>query len=182
MKPALPVMAERADFIGRISSRMQELVGKLGAPQEAVEVSYQPRLALRNFDDLEEATAAFRKERTRDLKLGATFIGPHRDIIEIGIGGVPLRNYGSMGQKKTVMIAMKLAALQILSEKYGEPAILVLDEAFAQLDRDRSEALLGLLSSLGQVFLASATMTGLDTGTETKIFDVLSGRTRERQV
>jgi len=86
-----------------------------------------------------------------------------------------------MGQKKTVMIAMKLAALQVLSEHRGEPAVLVLDEAFAELDKDRARALLSLLSGVGQVFLASATTTELDIDAAVKMFDVGSGAVRERR-
>ncbi|MEE9553804.1 MAG: SbcC/MukB-like Walker B domain-containing protein, partial [candidate division Zixibacteria bacterium] len=106
--------------------------------------------------------------------IGASLIGPHRDSLDITINGHPLRQFGSLGQKKTVMIAMKLATLETLSEHRREPAILIMDEAFAELDRTRGKALLNLLSDGGQVFLASATMGGLERETMTT-FEVSDG-------
>jgi len=81
MKPALLVMAARDAFIDEIGPKVAELVIKLGAADEKVEVKYQPRMVLENFEDLKAAVSAFRTERPRDLKLGATFLGPHRDVI-----------------------------------------------------------------------------------------------------
>lgn len=76
------------------------------------------------------------------------------------------------------MIAMKLAALKLLSESRQEQAIVILDEAFAQLDRNRLEALLGLLSNYGQVFLASAAPISIDAGA--RIFEIAGGKISER--
>ena len=112
--------------------------------------------------------------------MAASLLGPHRDMLNISIGGHPLRIFGSLGQKKTVMIAMKLAALELLSQKRGERAILVMDEALAQLDNERARSLLGLLSGGGQVFLASATMTGLENEKIT-VFEISDGRVRHRE-
>jgi DNA replication and repair protein RecF len=112
--------------------------------------------------------------------MGSTLIGPHRDLFEINIGGVPIRSYGSMGQKKSVMIAMKLAAFRVLTEHRKEPAILVMDEAFAALDKERSNALLGLLSGIGQVFLASAGYRSVTGDYKLKVFNILEGTVKER--
>jgi DNA replication and repair protein RecF len=80
----------------------------------------------------------------------------------------PLREYGSLGQKKSVMIAMKLAALEVISTHLRDRAILVLDEAFAEFDSGRTGSLLNLLSVGGQVFLAKI-----------RIFRVADGRVTE---
>jgi DNA replication and repair protein RecF len=170
--PALRIMASRAAFLDEIKPDISEISSNLLGPAETVSIIYQPRMPLSDFTDKKEALAAFKLERSRDLKLGATFIGPHRDIIEISVGAKPLRNFGSLGQKKCVMIALKLAAFKALSRHRGEPAILLLDEAFAALDKGRSMALLSFLSGLGQVFLASADVTGLK---DVKIYDVDAG-------
>ena len=139
-----------------------------------------PRLPIEVSNDAEKALNELTKERTRDIKLGSTLIGPHRDIFEISIGGIPLRNYGSMGQKKSVMIAMKLAAFWALTRHRQEPAILIMDEAFAALDKERSRALLGLLSGIGQVFLASAGFRELAGDRGIKVYDIIDGTIKER--
>lgn len=171
--PALRIMASRAAFMEEIGPNISEVSSKLLGSSETVSVSYQPRMPITDFTEPKAALAAFRLERSRDIRLGSTFSGPHRDIIDIIVGGKPLRNFGSLGQKKCVMIALKLAAFKALSEHRGEPAILVLDEAFAALDKERSAALLSLLSGMGQVFLASAVVTSIE---DVKLYNVDAGR------
>jgi DNA replication and repair protein RecF len=181
LQPAMLIMAARQKFTGEIKANVKNLIAGASGSNERVEISYRPKIALKDFHDFREAAALLRKERKRELTHGFTVIGPHRDTFEISIGKTSLRKYGSMGQKKTAMIAMKLAALQALSAHRGEPAILVLDEAFAELDPDRANWLLGLLSGFGQVFLASANMSGLNMTGEMKIYDVAQGKVKERR-
>jgi DNA replication and repair protein RecF len=154
--PMLDIIKQRASFLAEIAPKIGEIAQVLSHNRDKIEITYLPRLPLDVSNDAEKALTELKKERIREMKLGSTLVGPHRDLFEITIDGIPLRNYGSMGQKKSVMIAMKLAALWSLTKHRGERAILIMDEAFAALDKERSKALLNLLSGIGQVFLASA--------------------------
>ncbi len=178
--PALRIMAARSTFLSEIKPATSEISAKLSGSAESLCISYHPRMEISDFSDTKGALSALGKERSKDLKLGATFCGPHRDVMDLTFGDKPLRNFGSLGQKKCAMIALKLAAFKALSKHRREPAILVLDEAFAALDNSRLEALLDLLSGFGQVFLASAASTDLENGV--KIYDIASGRVTERDV
>ena len=180
LRPALRIMAARQKLTDEIMANITRLTANLSGPSDQITISYRPKLAMKDFHDFGEAIELFRKERARDLVHTYTVAGPHRDSFEISIGGTSLKKYGSMGQRKTVLIAMKLAALLVLSEHRGEQAILVLDEAFAELDPDRANWLLGLLSGFGQVFLASANIGGLNIPGKMKIFDVAQGKVMER--
>jgi DNA replication and repair protein RecF len=182
LKPALAIMAARAAFIREISPRAKEFARKISVTDDTVEISYIPSMKTADLTDAKAVSLVLKKERTRDIRMAATVIGPHRDLIEIKLGGEPLRNFGSLGQKKSVMIALKLAAFSILSERRGEPAILIMDEAFATLDKNRSEALLGLLAGLGQVFLASTSISDFSGFSDSRIYDIISGSVIERQV
>jgi DNA replication and repair protein RecF len=173
ISPALHIMAARASFLEEIKPAIARISAQLLGGGEAVHVSYQPRMAISDFSDKKGAIAALKAQRSKDLKLGASFSGPHRDLIDIEVNERPLRNFGSLGQKKCVMIALKLAAFEALSRHRGEAAILILDEAFAALDSIRSKALLALLSGIGQVFLASASVDGLENSV--KQYRVASG-------
>jgi DNA replication and repair protein RecF len=184
--PAFRIMAARKIFIDEIRPKVLEISRLISGGADIVEIAYRPRLEFEETAGIESGKSQLRKERERDLRMGASLLGPHRDIIEIRSNGELVREYGSMGQKKTVMLAMKMAALGALSEHRGEPAILVLDEAFAVLDSQREKHLLGLLSdggfagSCGQVFLASAVATALDGRTDVKVFEVRAGTVNER--
>jgi DNA replication and repair protein RecF len=178
---ALRVMKSRRSFVGEIEEAVNKTALELSGSRENVEIAYRPRIDVGNFDDLSAAMDYFRQFRARDKKYGATVIGPHRDTIEIKMNKKPLRQYGSLGQKKTVMIAMKLAALDVMSSHLGDSAILALDEAFAEFDTGRTKLLLDLLSGRGQVFLASADEKGLSRQyDDIRVFNVDNGTVTER--
>jgi DNA replication and repair protein RecF len=173
LAPALRIMQARSEFIGEIGTHVGEISSEISAGIEKVEISYLPRLPA-------DAVTRLRSERGRDIRAGTTTLGPHRDTIEITISGRPLRQFGSMGQKKSALLAMKLAALNSLSRHREEPAILVLDEAFAALDVERSRNLMKLLAGIGQVFLASASEATAEIGHDIRVFEVESGKVKER--
>lgn len=178
--PALKIMNSRRDFLGEIDSIVGENVSRLSGSGETVGIAYRPVIAVEDHDGSDAALEFFRQFRKRDKKYGTTIAGPHRDAIEITMNGKPLREFGSMGQKKSVMIAMKLAALEVISAHLRDRAILVLDEAFAEFDSERTRSLLNLLSAGGQVFLASADEKDLARFYENiRIFRVSDGEVTE---
>lgn len=88
--------------------------------------------------------AAFAATRERDRALGRTTQGPHRDELRLSLGGRPLRAFGSAGQHRTAAMALRLVEAQTL-EAAGGPALLCLDDAFAELDPARSRNLGALI-------------------------------------
>ena len=99
---------------------------------------------------------AFEEAENREKSWGVTLIGPHRDDIELKINNYDLREFGSQGQARTAMLALKLAAMDYLAELREQTPILLLDEVFADLDEKRTEYLSGLLEKKGQVFIATS--------------------------
>lgn len=178
---ALKIMASRKEFIREIESETSAIVSSLSGAKEKVKIEYIPRIDIRDFGNSEAAMGYFRNFRSRDKRYGTTMVGPHRDSLNINLNGVSLREYGSLGQKKSVMIAMKLAALEVMSVHLKDRAILILDEAFGEFDRGRAGALLDLLSGKGQVFLASADEKELSTFyTNIRIFYIENGIVKEK--
>jgi len=178
---AVKIMVSRQKFMRKIGSAVGKTVWGLSGCREKVEIFYKPRIDIKNLNDLSAALDFFKQFRTRDKKYGTTIVGPHRDTIEIMMNDKPLREFGSLGQKKTVMIAMKLAALDVMSSILDDSAILALDEAFAEFDTDRTKSLLALLSGKGQVFLACADEKGLsDFYRDIRIFKVDNGLVTEK--
>jgi DNA replication and repair protein RecF len=177
--PIIRIVGARAKFISEIASHVTEISSRISGGLDLVEVKYRPRLSFSDPADKMAAIEAIRAERNREIRMGASILGPHRDTMEVTINGTSLECFGSMGQRKTVMIAMKLAALKTLSEHRGEQAILVLDEAFAALDKNRSSLLLDLLSGIGQVFLASASKDDISYQGIAKTFEICNGIVKE---
>lgn len=94
----------------------------------------------------------------RDLRLGFTGIGPHRDDIKFILNGDDARVYGSQGQQRTVALSLKLAETETFFNRFGEYPILILDDVLSELDKTRQRKLIGAVEHLQTIFTA----TGLD--------------------
>ncbi len=103
----------------------------------------------------ETLVARLRESRARDRENGLTSVGPHRDDLLLLTDQKPARDFASQGQKRSVALALKLAAASLLEESSGMPPILILDDVFAELDPGRRERLGALIAGRGQAFIAT---------------------------
>ena len=83
-------------------------------------------------------------------------MGPQRDEIELRLAGQPARRYGSAGQQRTLVLALKLAELELVGQVVGHPPLLLLDDVLAELDPERQQLLLEAVGE-GHQCLVSAT-------------------------
>ncbi len=84
-----------------------------------------------------------------------TSVGPHRDDVELLIGGLPARTHSSQGEQRSLALALRLTAHELATERLGEPPILLLDDVFSELDEARRRALMAGLPG-GQTLLTTA--------------------------
>lgn len=83
----------------------------------------------------------------KDLNLGYTTVGPHRDDIKIMINDVDIRHFGSQGQQRSCALSLKLAELEIFKSNLGEYPVLLLDDVLSELDEFRREKLLKIINN-----------------------------------
>ena len=166
------IFRERTTFIERFVPLFRELYTEIAGSNEVVSLSYVSQLQDR---DLVEA---FRRTRSRDIILGWTSQGIHKDDLPMQLGDYPLRQVGSQGQQKTFLLALKLAQALYL----GTP-ILLLDDIFDKLDSTRVERIVSLLQSdrFGQIFITDTDRQHLTdilrpSAEHSKIFVVENGR------
>jgi len=93
---------------------------------------------------------------------GTTLVGPHRDEIELTINQTPARQYGSQGQQRTLVLALKLAELKLIEEVVGEPPLLLLDDVLAELDLDRQNQLLSAIQDHFQTLITTTHLGSFD--------------------
>jgi DNA replication and repair protein RecF len=105
-------------------------------------------------------------------------VGPHRDDLVLEIGGRPLRGYGSTGQQRTAAVALKLIEIASLSAARGTEPALLLDDVFAELDRDRQGRLARRLlgTECRQVFLTAPRRDELPAELELETWRMRDGR------
>lgn len=94
----------------------------------------------------------------KDIRLGFTTIGPHRDDIKFTLNGDDVRVFGSQGQQRTVALSLKLAETESFYNRFGEYPILILDDVLSELDKKRQRKLISSVEHLQTIFTA----TGLD--------------------
>lgn len=138
------IFEKRTDFIQRFVPAFQEVYSAISGNSEQVSLHYISQLQDR---DLAEA---FARTRQRDLIVGWTTQGIHKDELDMRLGEYPLKRVGSQGQQKSYLLAMKLGQAIFL----GKP-ILLLDDIFDKLDSERVERIIRLVSSerFGQIFI-----------------------------
>ena len=107
------------------------------------------------FDRPDGLPGALAEGRIDDARRGLSLIGPHRDDVELLIEGRPSRTHASQGEQRTLSLALRLAAHRLLTDRLGEPPLLLLDDVFSELDPQRSDALVRHLPP-GQALLATA--------------------------
>lgn len=132
--------------------------------ENAGETTPQPSLALGDIPDFSgldretiQANFLSQLERSRreELARGVTVIGPHRDELRMLVNGVDLGNYGSRGQIRTALLAVKMAEVEWLKSKIGFWPVLLLDETLAELDLQRRADLLAFLDGYKQAILTT---------------------------
>jgi DNA replication and repair protein RecF len=115
--------------------------------------------------------------RPKELERGITLVGPHRDDLQLNLGSLPVKGYASHGESWSYALSLKLASLEILKSesKLGDP-ILILDDVFAELDKDRREKLSDLVQQNEQVLITAAVIEDVPQNLLAKKFQVESGR------
>jgi DNA replication and repair protein RecF len=135
----------------RLVARLCPLAADVYREVSGDEAPFAVRLA-RNWEggDLAAALAA---TRAAELARGATVVGPHRDDLALTLGGMELRSYGSRGEARTAALALRVAEYRLLTERHGEPPVLLVDDFSAELDADRRAYLLSLTAATPQAIV-----------------------------
>jgi DNA replication and repair protein RecF len=129
----------------------------------------------------EEISSLFQQKlfllRNKELERGITLVGPHRDDLQLNLGSLPAKGYASHGESWSYALSLKLASLEILKSesKLGDP-ILILDDVFAELDKDRREKLSDLVQQNEQVLITAAVIEDVPNNLLANKFEVESGK------
>ena len=101
-------------------------------------------------------SAALKADRLEAIRRGVTVLGPHRDELRFLSNGIDLSDFGSRGQVRTTLLALKLAEIEWMKARTGHWPVLLLDEVLAELDTSRRLDLLAYLDKIEQAILTTA--------------------------
>jgi|TARA_B100002052_G_scaffold162979_1_gene148420 DNA replication and repair protein RecF len=140
----------------------------LSAGNEELELQYNPGSRL----DAEEAEEPWRlaieeqlrRQRPEEERLGSCRVGPHRDEVSLQLGGTPARRFGSSGQQRSLVLGLKLAELELVTQLFGEAPLLLLDDVLAELDPTRQQLLLEAVGQEHQCLVSATHLNGFEGG------------------
>jgi DNA replication and repair protein RecF len=152
------IIMERIRLLSILNNFANKVINKFLSGEKLI-LFYDTPISIEkknNRKDLETRMLRKLKERQkRDISVGATTIGPHRDDIEMTLEQKDIRSYGSGGQQRMVAISLKFAELGFYNEKLGQRPILLLDEVLSELDEDKRKALLEISRDEDQAIITS---------------------------
>ncbi len=147
---ATPIYEKRREFLTQFTPIFQEQFSAIVGGMEQVSISYQSSLENGNLE-----TQLLEKQR-KDRALQYTSVGTHKDDLIFELEGHVIKKFGSQGQQKSFLIALKLAQFHFIKQKSNTTPILLLDDIFDKLDANRVAQLIHLVNAqeYGQIFIS----------------------------
>lgn len=169
------IIAARYRILAALAGLVKSRSGHLITGHD-IGMRYLPRLELPEWGEDERQDAEglqqrvemqfveqLRSVRAEEVRRGTTVLGPQRDDFEMVLDGRSLAAYGSRGQQRLGVIALKLSESDIIAERTGERPVILLDDVLSELDREHRSLLLSALSEEGsQLLVTSADLDALD--------------------
>jgi len=142
------IILARLELIEKLKGIVYKVHKNLTSDQEELIIEYQGYTAETENDLKILLLKKYDENIDKDIKLGFTTVGPHRDDIKIVSNGIDLRSFGSQGQQRTASLSLKLAELEVFKENLGEYPVLLLDDVLSELDSTRQTKLLEFISPI----------------------------------
>lgn len=168
---------QRAIFVEKLIPVFQRYYAFISQGSEQVELVHQTDLYERNLEDL------LKEALPKDRVVQHTTVGIHKDDLLLKLGDYPIKKLGSQGQKKTYLVALKMAQFEFIKEISGLKPILLLDDIFDKLDQQRVEQIVATVAGeqFGQIFITDTNREHLDSiirklDTDFRIFKVDNGK------
>lgn len=162
----------RREYSESLSPLAKDIYDHLASGREQLQLCYE------ESDDASYLLEQLKRSRMTDLRAGFTTVGPHRDDIEVAIGGTSARLFGSQGQQRSGVLALKLAEAELLSNGYGEKPVILLDDVMSELDNSRRDYILNHTDGF-QVFITCCEPDAITRLVSGKVFRIENGTVKE---
>lgn len=152
------VIERRLRFVAVLDRKLRKYYGTIADGSETARLGYQPDgvQSTEREQIREELSELFKRHQRSDERYGTTTAGPHRDDLMFVLDERPLKAFGSQGQQKSFVLALKMAEMDNLNDTFGEAPILLLDDMSSELDARRNHNLMEFLTTREiQVFITT---------------------------
>jgi DNA replication and repair protein RecF len=171
MESGTVIIDLRDRFVNQLKNIVLEIHKNISGKKESLILQYEPDTKKEDFRERLNIC------RERDLKLGQTTVGPHRDDLSFTINGMDIRKFGSQGQQRTSALSLKLSEIELVKSSVDQVPILLLDDVLSELDSNRQNFLLNSIHNIQTLI----TCTGLDDFVKNRfeinrVFQVIEGQ------
>lgn len=168
------VVQRRLEVLGEFGPRLLQVFARIAAPGLQAQIRYLPKDG--QTQDASRLREVLADRRNRDLAVGHTTRGPHRDDVAFDIADRPAHLHASQGQCRALVLASKIAEITSIEATLGEPPVLLLDDVSSELDAQRNAALMAFLDELGgQVVLTTTDARHIAVAAPRQIFSMTAG-------
>jgi len=175
------LMVSRQKMVERMNEFVQRYYKLITESETSFSVLYEPNVSFEDENQIPDRFAQKLKKVVRKEQLqGTSVVGPHRDEYIFKVGNSDLRRYGSRGEHKSVLVSLKAAEVQFLKQSTDIQPILLLDDLYAELDKERSHRVLNLFETQSQLFITGtssdyAVINGIESKSDNYTFFVKGG-------
>ena len=145
---AAAIIKKRVEFLEKLAPFAKEYHALLTDGEEELTVCPDKQYEGSEEELAQKLLRRLANNYDKDLRLGYTTVGPHRDDLDVLINGIDAKSYASQGQMRTAALSLKLAEVQIFKEISGEYPVLILDDVMSELDLRRRKKLLNCITGM----------------------------------
>lgn len=173
----LKIMLIRQEFINNINSYIKDIYFKITG-KGPLSVHFKSEYLNKTKEQL---LKLYQKNISREILMGKTLFGPQHDDIEFIINKEIVKEFSSVGEQKNSVIAFKLAEIKNIEAKLGKKPILILDDLFSELDREKIDNILNLMDKDMQIFITTTEIDKVDKELikKAKVYKCIEGKIME---
>ncbi len=181
---AINIYVFRNNLINQLNSIISDIYYDITGIK-GLNIGYVPNIEIDNFE-YESIRKVLKhtmyKNFNKELSLGMTLYGPHRDDFKFYIGDKDIKYFGSQGQQKLAIISIKLALLKIFKNELGYVPILLLDDVFSELDKKKKNKLINYINDASQVIITTNDIRDINIKklNNIKVFEVKNNKIIEK--
>lgn len=154
---AVYIYRKRFEFLCKINYYLDSIYDNITFGRK-LKIVYEPNIDIKLFDDeniKKSLKYKYDSNLNKEMSLGMTIYGPHRDDFLFLIDDKNIEFFGSQGQQKLAVIALKLSFVYVLNELTNEMPILLLDDIFSEVDKKKKNKILEYIKNIGQVVITT---------------------------
>lgn len=183
IKKSILIYRMRKKYIDKINEHIGNIFYDITGLNKLI-VEYSPIINFDNYTD-EEMYEKIKSSinLSEEISYGKSIYGPHRDDYKFMLNDINLKNFGSQGQQRSVVLALKLAEINIFKKVIGSSPILLLDDVFSELDEIKRNNLLKYINTKIQTIITTTDIQNIDDDTikKSKVFEILDGKILRRK-